>query len=615
MDRIIKQLVKPTVRFNRASQLFFTLKELIKIVKKINPRLLIIVFIVNACAGLLAVPGFYLEKMFLDTIIANIGVPDWTQVLGTLTLIVTGRILLSMGRSFLDRISGFLQRTLAQLFDAYLDAMMAQKLGELDLATIEDPAFKDRFTKIQQDRGRRAWGLMMPLANIVDSSVGFISAVAVLVFFNPLIALGAIIVSLPRFLIDSKFIKREYQLAKDIAPLHKKWGWLNYYLIRNRNFMEVKLLGLQGYLTHQLMHVQKQSIDAQVALRKERMLSNFGSTIPLSILELGLTIWLGILVIVQRITLGSAQLYIRSLGSAQSNLNQLMNSLLEIYENYLYVVDLVWLLKLEPKIDESESSVMAPQTDITIEFRDVWFKYREDQDWILKGVSFSINLHENLAIVGLNGSGKSTLIKLLSRFYDPQKGQILVNGQNLKDFNQNSWKARLAVLFQEFETYVFSVKESIGFGDVERLNNQKEITAAAKQTGMHEYITSLPLQYKNPLHNDFPHGERPSAGQSQRFGIARMLFRKDAQILIMDEPTSNVDPEAEEQIFKELVISTKKKILIFVTQRFSTVRLADRIMVLEKGKIIEIGTHHELIKNRGRYRELFELQAKGYINK
>lgn len=242
----------------------------------------------------------------------------------------------------------------------------------------------------------------------------------------------------------------------------------------------------------------------------------------------------------------------------------------------------------------------------------MWFKYRDGQPWVLKDINLVIKPRENIAVVGLNGSGKSTLIKLLARFYDPQKGEILVDRKNLQTYNLHSWRKNLSVLFQEFESYPFSAMESIGYGDVERLGSLEEIKNAAEKTGMHEFIENLPLKYKNPLDPVFEKGVRPSAGQAQRIGISRMLFRKNSNVVIMDEPTSSVDPEAEEKIFKELIRVTKNKILIFVTQRFSTVRLADRIMVVDKGKVTEEGTHDSLMKLDKKYAKLFTLQAKAY---
>lgn len=188
----------------------------------------------------------------------------------------------------------------------------------------------------------------------------------------------------------------------------------------------------------------------------------------------------------------------------------------------------------------------------------------------------------------------------------------MVGGVDLRNVDLDDWRAALAVLFQEFETYPFSAREAIGFGDISRLDKLSEIKEAAKLTGIDKYFEKLPRKYNNPLNPEFEKGIRPSIGQQQRIGISRMLFRKNAQVIIMDEPTASVDPQAEEDIFKELVKHASDKILIFVTQRFSTVRLADRILVMEAGKIAEAGTHKELMEKNGKYAHLFTLQAKGY---
>ena len=223
-----------------------------------------------------------------------------------------------------------------------------------------------------------------------------------------------------------------------------------------------------------------------------------------------------------------------------------------------------------------------------------------------------INPGERVALVGENGAGKSTLIKLLARFYDPQKGKVVINSSDLKEVDVTSYRKRLAILFQKFETYPFTAQESIGYGDIQRVNRIDEVVRAARRTSIDQVIDALPLKYQNPLAPEFDQGVDLSIGQWQRLGISRMFFRKNADILIMDEPTSNVDPKAEEEIFKELLKKTQGKILIFVSQRFSTVRYADRIFVLVKGKIAESGTHDELMKLEGFYHELFTIQAKGY---
>jgi ATP-binding cassette subfamily B protein len=604
---------RPKISFSRVTQLFFTFREVTKIVAQINLSFLILIFVLNAVWGFSTIPGLYLDKLIIDRLVKNIGNPNWHAAIYVVGLLAAFRLILELVRSLLSNVNGFLSRSLARRFDAYLEVLMAKKLSELDLYTIEDPAFKNKFDKIERESGQRAWGLMMPLSNIPNYLVGFISSVVVLVFLHPLIALSIVVVSIPQFIVNSSFIKKNYELSTFLSPLWRLWGWLSYYLVRNKNYMELKILNLSGHLTEKLKETQKKVLDSSIDLAKKREMSNFGSYLPFLLLEFAVSVYLIFLVVIQKITIGSFNLYLGSLRSAQSNLSGLVSAILEIYENYIYVADLVWFLNLTPKIENQIASTNKKLTkDFSIEFKDVWFKYRAEQPWILKAINFKVNPGEKIALVGENGAGKSTLIKLLARFYDPQKGEITVGTSCLDKINLNAWRNRIGILFQEFETYPFSAHETIGYGDIVRVSDVGAIKDAAGKTGINQFVEDLPLKYENPLNPEFEGGVRPSIGQWQRLGISRMLFREKAKLIIMDEPTSSVDPEAEEKIFKELSRVAKEKILIFVTQRFSTVRIADRIFVMDKGRIIEQGTHRELMGLNGKYARLFNLQAKGY---
>ncbi len=250
-------------------------------------------------------------------------------------------------------------------------------------------------------------------------------------------------------------------------------------------------------------------------------------------------------------------MYLRAAYSFQHNLTGLVDSFLELYENYLFITDLVWFLGLKPTIS-SGSKKFPLEIKRGIEFKNVWFRYKEDQPWVLRGINFSIKIGESVAIVGENGAGKTTLIKLLCRFYEPQKGEILIDGVNIKEYHREGLWENLAVLFQDFEK-----------------------------------------------------GVNPSSDQWQRIGFFRVLLR-DAQIVVLDEPTSNVDAKAKEEIFKEIGQFAKNKILILISHRFSTVRQASKILVMDKGRIIEEGSHKQLMTKKGTYAELFQIQAKGY---
>lgn len=606
-------MIKKT--FGRISQVAFTFKSISRLAYEMQPWVSIATFLLNILSGVLVAPSLYLQKLLIDEIVAGIDSPNQREVLISIGVIISFTVAISLTTTFIDRVLGHLNTVMARTFDAKLNLMLAKKLSELDITTIESPSFKNRYTKIEQEAPHRAYQMIGPFSSLPGDLASLLSAIAILITLSPFVALGVFISSLPRVLVNSSFIKRRYAMVTENAPRHRVLGWLSYYLVRNKNFMELKLLNLAPYLTNKYSEVQDLNLGKVFDLNRRWESSLFWSFIPLIIFDAFVTLWMGFLTITKALSIGSFQLYFQSLRRVQGDFRSVVNSLMNVYEQYIYVSELFWFLDLKPKIDNEIGEDVSINNELVIEFKDVWFRYKKSQKWILRGINLKFNLGENTAIVGVNGAGKSTLLKLLCRFYDPGKGEILVNGTPLNKIKPSSWRRALAVLFQEFEQYPFSAHESIGYGDVERIDNINEIKEAAKRTDIDDFIEGLPLKYETPLHPEFDKGVRPSIGQWQRIGISRMLFRKNANVIVMDEPTSNVDPEAEEKIFKELVSLSTGRILIFVTQRFSTVRLADKIVVIEKGKVVETGTHSTLYSQKGRYKTLFDLQAEGYNTK
>lgn len=597
---------------DQLDQIIFTLKQIVKIVWRVNPKSIIIIFAISAFWGLLTFPTFYLEKLILDRLVANIGNPAWQQPVFSLAFLVIARMLIEILKSVLSSILYFMRRFAAQNFHIQIELILAKKLAELDVLTIEDPVFQDRYNKIEREAGRRAWGLMMPFTDMPNYVFGFISSIGVLWFLHPLIALGAAVVVLPTIFVDRKYIRKMYELDLFVAPLHRVRGHLAHYLIRSRNYLEVRILGLKDYLIDRLAKVHHEVISQEMQIEKQQESAKIYTYFPNLVFSAGVNIYLAFLAITQKITIGSYELFLRSLLSASSNFASLTNSFLEIYENYIYVADLVWFLELEPKI-KITGGKKAAGIKKSVLLDNVWFRYKADGKWILRGASAEFFAGEKVAIVGENGSGKSTLIKILTRFYDPDKGKVLQDGEDIKGLNYQDYQNKFAVLFQDFEDFSFSARESIGFGDIERVGKIEEVKEAARKTGIHGHIESLPLGYETPLTPHFHKGVNLSGGQWQRVGIARVLFRQKAEIMILDEPTASVDPEAEEKIFDQLYKISRNKILIFVSQRFSTVRRADRIIVMDKGRVLEQGTHKKLMQQNGKYARLFALQAKGYV--
>lgn len=608
---MIKNYLPKIIYRDQFEQVIFTFKQVFSLLWKSNPKFTILIFVLSATWGLLTFPTFYLEKLILDRLVSNLGNPDVESVIYPIAFLITARIIVEILRNALSGFLGFMRNYASKNFHIRIEMILADKLSRLDVTTLEDPEFQDKFNKIDREAGRRAWGLMMPLTDMPNYIFGFISSIGILWFLHPLVALGVILMSVPWVLADRKIIKRWYDFELEIAPYHRIRGHVAHYLIRTQNFLELRILNLRDYLIKRMDEVHGNIVSKEMLIEKDQEKAQVLTYLPSAIFYAGVNIYLVIQALTQRITVGSYELFLRSLLSASQNFSSLTSSFMQLYENYIFVADLNWFLTLESKIKETGGKSITKVKD-EIEIKDIWFRYKDDGAWILKGVNTSFKSGEKIAIVGENGAGKSTLIKILSRFYDPTKGSVIVDGKDIKDINYLSYQQKFAILFQNFEDYSFSARESIGFGDVERVNNLEKIKEAAKKSDIHDYIESLPLKYETPLSPNFFKGVQLSGGQWQRIGIARMLFREKAQVLILDEPTSNVDPEAEEKIFNELYKISKDKILIFVSQRFSTVRRADKIIVVDQGKIIEQGTHDELMRKNGKYARLFSLQAKGY---
>jgi len=591
-------------------QVFFTFSQTARLVWSANPRLLLAAFGVNVLSGLLVFPTFYVEKLMIDALIQNVGNPLWQEAIKVLAVLFFLRITIGIFQSLFSRISGYIQYAVARVFSSHIDILLGQKMSELDAATIEDPNFKDRFNKVERESGRRAWGLALPLSQIPNFFFGLLSAFSLLFFFKPIIALLIFVLAIPEFFVDARFTKLEYEFETKKTLRYRIWGYMNYYLTKARNYMEIKILNLSPYFLKKVREISREVYDEGLKIRRQRETAHFLTFLPQNIFAFFFSLYLGMQAIGKVITVGSAQMYLRAIYSFQGSLTGLVGAIIDLYENYLFVTDLIWFLNLKPVITPGGKHFPS-KLKKGIELSNVWFKYKDDQEWILRGINLTIDARENLAIVGENGAGKTTLIKLLCRFYDPQQGEILIDGRNIKEFNRDELWKNLSVLFQNFEGFPFSGRESIGYGQIDEVENLELVTQSAKKSVIHEYISSLPLGYENPLASEFEKGIEPSMGQWQRIGLSRVLIR-DAKVVILDEPTSNVDPRSEEQIFEKIIKFAQDKILILISHRFSTVRRADKICVMDKGKIIEEGTHQELMKKKGMYAELFELQAKSY---
>jgi ATP-binding cassette, subfamily B, bacterial len=315
------------------------------------------------------------------------------------------------------------------------------------------------------------------------------------------------------------------------------------------------------------------------------------------------------------ITIGDVTMYISAYRAALGSLSALVKTIADIYGNHLFIQDLRRIFLYEPRVSIlPQAQIIDKETPLTIAFEHVWFRYQEDGPWILSDVSFRLDAGVRMALVGDNGSGKTTLVKLLLRFYDPTQGRIMVNGRDLCQIDLASYYARIGVIFQQFAQYEGRIREQIGYGEIESMEDLEQIRKAARVSGAEPFIEELPKHYETPLGKwELEEGTvKLSGGQWQRLALARACMKQNAALLILDEPSAALDPEAEETFFEQLLREIQGQSIIFISHRFSTVRRADQILSLRHGRINEYGTHEELIQRNGRYAELFRMQARWY---
>ncbi len=608
----MRKLPLPKLQESRLGQVWFVFSQVVKLSWQVSPKLLVLTIVTNTIVGILTYPTLRLEKAFIDGLIQNIGNDFWGTAGKMVMMILFLRFAVGISQDIFSRTGDFLRRMMSRILSVYLLSLIAKKHVELDVSLIDDPEIQDKMSKIRRESSMRAWGMIWPIASTPMVLAGLLSTVVIIFSFNPLVTLVILFLSIPAFWIDAKFVREDYHFENKMTPLYRISSWLEHYLLTPRNILEIKLLRLSKPFSKRMMEIFNQIFSGRLNLEKRKTFWKVIASIPQNIFLLIFGIYVAFFVFAKRLTVGSAEMILRAIDSYRKNLTGLVKNFFELYENYLYVSDLVWLLSLEPElVVNKKGKKLAKKLNQGIEFKNVWFRYTEKSPWILKDIDLKINPQENVAIVGENGAGKTTLVKLLCRFYDPQKGKILLNGTDLKEYSIEDFWKNLSVLFQDFEVYPFTAKESIAYGDISKMNQEGLIKKAAQRAKIDDFIESLKLKYQNPLSPQFEKGIRPSMGQWQRIGLAR-IFLKDAQIIILDEPTSHVDPKAEEEIFKEIISYSKKKMLFLISHRFSTVRKADRIYVVDSGRIIEEGSHEKLMKQKGKYAQLFELQAEGY---
>jgi ATP-binding cassette, subfamily B, bacterial len=510
-----------------------------------------------------------------------------------------------------------------------MSVRLMEHAGALDLQHFEDPAFYDRLERARRQTVGRIT-LLTQLFGLLQDAVTLLTLLGTLLAFSPLLLLLLVLTVLPSFLGETHFAALGYSLLYQWTPERRKLDYYRLIAASERTAKEVKLLGLSPFLVEQYRTLADRFYTANRRLAIRRSL--VGTALAL-LSTLGYYAAFATIVyrtVLGRLTLGDLTLLAGTFARSRDLIQRVLLSSSDLYEQALFLDDLFVFLSLRPGLTRPENPLPIPlPLRHGFEFRDVWFRYPtgtaeaetppppdDDPSWVLRGVSFRIAPGERVALVGENGAGKTTVTKLLTRLYAPDRGTVLLEGHPLAAYDPAELHDIVGVIFQDFVRYDMTAEENIAVGRIAELAADREgedprVVGAAERSLASEVVEALPLRYRQMLGRRFDGGVELSGGQWQKVALGRAYMR-DAQLLILDEPTAALDARAEYGVFLRFSELTDGRMALLISHRFSTVRMADRIVVIEDGRVLEEGSHEELLALDGRYAELFNLQAAGY---
>ena len=510
-----------------------------------------------------------------------------------------------------QRINSVCQSILRVLLGNKINVMILEKALTLELAHFEDSEFYDKLTRARREASSRPLSLVIKTFDLIRNMISLLTIATFLFQFSPYAVLLLITAGIPAFVAEAKFSGEAFRIYRRRSAERRMQLYLEMVLTREDGVKEVKLLDLGRLFLDRYIGIFKKIYKEDRNLVLRRGFWGFVLGILASAAFYFAYGWVAFAAIAATISIGQMTMYIAQFRLGQNAVSDSLTSVNGMYEDNLYLSTLTEYL--EHKVPEASGEIrIGPNPADGIRFENVSFYYPGSTIPALDNLSLEIKPGESLALVGENGSGKTTLIKLLTRLYTPNEGNIYLDGLNIKDWDIESLRAKIGVIFQDFARYQLLVGENIGIGDVDKLNEKELVNEAATKGMADSFIQELPDAYNTQLGTWFNQGKELSGGQWQKIALSRAFMRNRADILILDEPTAAIDAKAEAKIFSHFRELTSNKISIIISHRFSTVRMADHIIVLEKGHISEQGSHQDLIKLNGHYATLFHLQAKGY---
>lgn len=585
------------------------LRPLFRMVWETSPALTVGTLVLRLLRALMPLATLWVSKMILDAVVALLyGRTADSHRLWMLVGLELGLAVLS---DLQGRAVTLCDSLLGDRFTNRVSVRLMQHASRLDLAAFEDPVFYDKLERARRQTTGRL-NLVASLLNLCQDFISLVTLSGALIVFSPWLFLLLCAAVLPAFLGETHFSTLSYSMLYQQTPQRRELDYLRLLGAWNQSAKEIKIFGLGDYLAQRYDTISERFYRENKGLAIRR--ASVGGLLNLVATGGYYGAYVVILVrtVAGNLTIGDLTFLTGSFSRSRGYIERILAGFTDISEQALFLKDLFDFFDLEPQIRSAPDAIPAPRPiRIGFAFSNVSFAYPGSDRTVLHNVSFRLEPNEKLALIGENGAGKTTIVKLLARLYDPTGGQILLDGIDLREYGIDDLRREIGVIFQDYMRYEMLVKENIGFGKIDAMADQERIHAAAQKSLAQNLIDRLPGGFDQMVGRRFAGGVDLSGGEWQKLALARAYMR-DAQLLILDEPTATLDARAEYEVFLRFSDLTRGRMAVLISHRFSTVRMADRILVLAEGAIQEEGTHQQLVALGGRYAELFELQAAGY---
>ncbi|MFZ2540060.1 MAG: ABC transporter ATP-binding protein [Oscillospiraceae bacterium] len=594
--------------FDKIAKFLRILAKTIFLLWESSPAIFTIIFFLSLFSGLMMPANLWIWKGFIDTlssVLLNQTNSTFHMLFGWLGLHFIINLLMNLSGNVLN----YYQNLYSEYLNKTITDKTISKILNIELKDFDNAETYNKIQKSNDESFSRSLSIMNTMVQLTKNIASLLGIVGILIKFNTPVVIFCILSSVPIFYLSCKILNKWFDIFNERFENTRFIKSLKTMLIKNENIKEIKLYNIGKYIKKTIINLYDVYLNSNKKIRKKFLFETSGIDAIDMCLSYTIKCFVILASINKKLSIGHITMYISSIDNLKSSISNILSLFSTAYEDSLYMQSVFSLLEI--KVENQKGKIKFNGLFKTIEFNDVSFCYPDTIEYVLQEFNMIFNANHTYALVGLNGSGKTTLIKLLLNLYQPIKGNILIDGVNINEYDRDSLYDYTSAVFQDYVKYPFDVKTNIGLGDIREIDNMDLIRKAAQSSGADTFINQLPQNYSTKLQKEWSGSVDLSIGQWQKLAISRSLMKQSA-ILILDEPSASLDALAEYEIFKKYKGMKEKKLCILVTHRLTCASIADEIIVLESGKLIEKGTHDQLIKHNGTYSTLYNIQRQSY---